>query len=300
MECHRRAWLVHPVTGSTVSLEDDGGSWVCPELNIGWPAIREVTDNRPDQDGIDDRTSLFGARVVSAKVVAGQAGRKTIDDIARLFGPFLIPSIRPELHWVLDTPDDNYAERMLTLRANDFSSPIAGALTRDITMAWTCPDPVIRDAAWREATARPQWGQVGVTFDITFDLTFPAGQVTMVADLTSPGDVIVEPTVRIFGGVTRPGFRIVSFPPGQAQVENTFQFLPTYRIDPGHFVDVDCRTHTAIQDDGTHVEAAIDWAVTTWPYGLGNNVETRMWFLGESVDAVTQAVARWRDGFLSP
>ena len=70
--------------------------YFCKELDLGYPGVREVSNNRPDQDGVDDRTSLFGPRSRSpANITAVPAGRHSIDQAASLFAPFMNPAARP-------------------------------------------------------------------------------------------------------------------------------------------------------------------------------------------------------------
>jgi hypothetical protein len=296
--CRRQAWLTLP--GRELPLEDFEAGYVCVELDIGWPIVREVVTNSPDQDGVDDRTSLFGGRVVTAHIIAGgMRGSRTPDDIARAFGPFLTPRVRPVLHWTVDSPETEYAERTLTLRVSEFTAPIEGAF-RDLHLAWVAPDPVVRAAVPREAQTRPAYtGASGRRYDLTFDRAYPAGPTgAVVGQIISPGDVEVLPLVRIFGPITGPSFTVASYPPDVAPLTSAFVFQSSFRIDGGRFVDVDCRAHTAIADDGTRVEARINWASTTWPVALGGGILNTIALNGTSTDHISQAVALWRDGFL--
>ena len=103
MVCVRRAWLV--LGASTLALEDTDAGYYCTELNLGYPDVREVVENRPAPlDGTVDRTALFGSRAVSANIT-GQSGHgMTADQIATLFAPWMLPAQRVQLHYVLDRP----------------------------------------------------------------------------------------------------------------------------------------------------------------------------------------------------
>lgn len=58
--CVRKAWLT---LGSTlINLEDPTQGYFCTQLDLGFPSVREVTNNKPDQDGTDDRTRFMGSR----------------------------------------------------------------------------------------------------------------------------------------------------------------------------------------------------------------------------------------------
>lgn len=107
-ECIRRAWLT--LGALTMPLEDESRGYFCTKLDLGYPDVRDVVNNRPDQHGIDDRTQYFGARVVSADLVArGQP----VDEVAAAFAPFMVPSVRPTLHYVLDTGPSRPSARSL-------------------------------------------------------------------------------------------------------------------------------------------------------------------------------------------
>lgn len=297
-ECGRRAWLV--LAGyPNMALEDDAGAWFCSELDIAWPEIRSVTSNRPDRDGVDDRTALFGARAVTAKITA-MAGADTVDDIARRFAPFMIPAARPELHWTLDTPADDHRERMLVVRATDFSAPITGSTRWAIQLAWTAPDPIVRDAEWRQVDTRPGVIAGGFGFPITFDLTFGGATPAVPAQMVSAGDVPVTPVITIWGPITGPALTLQSFPPGAPATTRTLTFLAGYRIDPGHWLSVDVAARTCVDDTGRHQEAQIDYAATTgWPVGLPNGVQNVLQLTGTSYSPVTVARATWRDGWVT-
>ena len=46
----------------------------------------------------------MGTRVVSADITALAGAGARIDDVADNFAPFMVPSARPVLHYVLDRP----------------------------------------------------------------------------------------------------------------------------------------------------------------------------------------------------
>src|SRR5215831_18145121 len=130
--CARTAWLT--LDTRTVYLEDLTKGYFCTELDLGYPEVREVMSNKPDAAGADDRTNLFGARVVSANITAAASAGAVIDDVADSFAPYMDPAARPVLHYVLDRPGT--PERTLTLRAAAWSWPIAGPYDRDIHLQW--------------------------------------------------------------------------------------------------------------------------------------------------------------------
>ena len=72
--CARYAWLT--LGNQSVYLEDPDLGYFCTSLDLGFPTVRAVVNNRPDQHGIDDWTALWGERAVTASITAVRsAGR---------------------------------------------------------------------------------------------------------------------------------------------------------------------------------------------------------------------------------
>ena len=138
MACVRTAWLT--LDGMSMPLENEAAGYFCGSLDLGWPVVREVVNDRPNADGTDDLTTLMGARAVTADITAIAGVGAVIDAVASGFGPFMVPSVRPVLHYVLDVP--GAAERTLTLRASGYAWPIVGPFTRDVQLQWVAADPI--------------------------------------------------------------------------------------------------------------------------------------------------------------
>jgi len=297
----RQAWL--QLGDDRLYLDDFDTGYACMELNIGYPEVRAVVDNNPDRDGVNDRTSLVGARVVTATIQAWPGGTITIDDIARLFGPYTYPGVRPELHWTLNTAD--HAERMLTLRAADFSSPMPAPITREIQLGWVAPDPVCYDPNAQSATA---WSGTGGTYPgRTYNLTFPrvyppgTGGAPIPATIVVVGDVAVLPTIVIWGPVTGPVVTLTKQLARNDTVQQTitFAFNTTVNIPAGGQITINAANRTVTDNSGNSLIAQVDWTGSTWP-ALAPGDTWVMTLTGGTTSGVTQAVATWREGYLTP
>jgi hypothetical protein len=296
MVCVRRAWL--ELAGSTLELEDEVAGYYCAELDLGYPDVREVADNRPDQDGTDDRTVYFGARALSANVTA-LGGAMSPDEIGALFAPYMTPAVRATLHYVLDRPGP--PERITTVRAAGYAWQISGARTRDIHLSWIAPDPVMRDPTEQIAAATAGTaGLTGRTYPLTFPRAYPSGNYPAAPVVVAPaGDLPVRPLLRIYGPITTP---VVTLDPepgtGAAQV---VAFASGFRIDVGAWVDVDADAKTALRqsDPAQSVLTSLDWSRTTWPVLEPAPTSYQMSLAGSSTSPVTQVEARWHDGYLS-
>jgi hypothetical protein len=294
--CVTRAWLT--LGTLTMPLEDEDGRWFMTELDLGYPEVREVVNNRPDQDGVDDRTAFFGARAVSASVTAVAWGPAKIDDVASRFAPFMVPSARPVLHYVLDRP--GAPERILTVRAANYGFVVDNPDRRDIHLQWIAADPIVRDPTVKTVTA---WAGsstgAGRAYNLTFPRTYPTGGGGGgTLGIAHPlGDLAVRPLLRIYGPVTAPR---IFFSPSRGM----FSMLSTMTISTGQYVEVDCAAHTAWLN-GDHTQnllSQVNWtdigANGGWPL-MPPGVDTYVQMLGSSTGAVTQVQVSWQDRYLS-
>jgi hypothetical protein len=289
--CVRTAWLV--LGTSTLLLEDATKGYFCTDLDLGFPTVREVVSDRPDQDGVDDRTMYMGARVVSASISAIQGAGAQVDAVASSFAPFMLPSARPVLHYVLDRP--GAAERTLTLRAAGYAWPIAGPYQRDINLQWVAADPVARDPTQKTATAfagtSPALGRI---YPLTFNRTYPLGGVPgTTPNIVSNGEVPVRPLVRVYGPITGARVNFGSY--------GVMAFQSNYIIDAGHFVDLDTANKTARRDSdpAQNVLAQLNWSTSTWPVLPVMPAFATMTVTGSNTTSSSQVQAIWQDGFLS-
>lgn len=298
MACIRRAWLTN---GSQVlELEDAGAGYAVTELDLGYPEPREVVDNRSDRDGVFDRTYLMGSRAVSANIRSTPAGTMTLDEVAALFSGWMVPSVRPQLHYVLDRPGT--PERFLTVRAAGYSWPISGEHKREIQLSWVAADPVLRDPTPRQAIAMSGPSILaGRTYPLAFDRAYsPGGGAPTTGVISSAGDVPVRPSVAVYGPVTDPVVTFVVTDAADAPLEQfVLHFVTGFRIDPGTFVTIDCDARTVTNAAGAPLTSQLDWAGTDWPVLPVAPDSTEMTLTGSSTSPITQAIASWRDGFLA-
>lgn len=287
--CVRQAWLT--LGSLTVGLEGPG--WFCPSLDLGFPDVRDVVSNKPDQDGIDDRTAYFGARTVTAEITALAGAGARIDAVAAQFAPFMVPSARPVLHYILDRP--GAAERTMTLRAAGYSWPIVGADSRDIQLQWVAADPVAEDPVEKTATA---WSgsstAPGRLYNLAFNRVYPpGGGSATLGQVRSMGDLPFRPRLRIYGPITHARATVG----GQTIV---VAFLQSYVINAGTYVEVSTANRTAYLngDPSQSVIANLDWYQSTWGV-LPVNVINQLALTGSSTSGISQVQAFWHDRYLT-
>lgn len=292
MVCVRTAWLT--LGEAKVLLEDETRGYFCEELTLGSPTVREVVNNRPDQDGADDRTQYVGPRTVSVKIAALFGARARIDEIATMFGPYMRPDVRPTLHYVLDRGAN--PERELTLRSSAYEWSVIGDNTRDIHLQWVAPDPVAYDPVGHSATA---WAGTAVGGGRSYDRAYnrvytPGGMEPAYGEIVGAGDLPIRPVVRIYGPISDP-FVSFSDVDGDAWA---LAFETGYRIDAGEHVTIDTQGHAAYagEDATASVLSSLDWQRVVWPV-LPPGVAVRMDLTGLNTTHISQAVASWRDGY---
>jgi hypothetical protein len=287
----RTAWLT--LGSLSMPLEDLSAGYGCQSLDLGWPDVRDVVSNRPDADGIDDRTKYMGGRNITADITALSGAGARIDEVAAAFGPFMVPSARPVLHYVLDR--DANTERTLTLRSSGYAFAVAGPFQRDIQLAWVAADPVARDPAVQTATAWAGTGVLGRVYNLVFPRVYPVGSaVATRGTIVGHGDVLIRPYLRIFGPITAPVVQFFTTSVG-------YNVTLTSRIDAGHFVGIDTVRHTAWLDDDPNqsVLASVDWNNTKWPTLPNAPDYTSMGLSGSGTTSSSQVAATWQDGYLT-
>lgn len=296
-DCKRSAWLT--LGSLSVPLENTTAGYFCTSLDLGYPAVREVSNNRPDADGADDRTQFMGPRAVTANITALASIARQIDGVASMFAPFMVPSARPVLHYVLDRP--GAAERTMTLRASGYSWPIVGPSQRDIQLSWVCPDPYAQDPNQSSASAFSGSSSIpGRLYNRAYNLVYPVGGNSPTTGQILPaGDLSVQPVFQIWGPITAPVVTISPIDGGQPWY---IRFLQPFIVNAGHYVEVDSYAKTVYMDsDRTQSAVAyLDWQNTTWPVcpPVPPTQGCYLQLAGGSTSIITQVIALWQDRFL--
>jgi hypothetical protein len=259
--------------------------------------------NKPDQQGADDRTQFFGARNVSADIVAVAGAGATLDAVLASFAPFMVPTARPVLHYVLDRPGT--PERVMTLRPSGFSGPIVGPYERDIQLQWVCSDPDAKDpnvrtsSAFAGSTVNP-----GRVYNRTYPLVYPVGGNSPTTGLIEPhGDLAIRPKLLLYGPATAPSITIS--PAGAGQPATTrIVFQPYFTVGAGQYVEVDCYNKTVRLngDPNQNLATMLDWQNSNWPVinpvppaAAGSYLQMG----GSSTSSITQVQAQWQDRFIA-
>jgi hypothetical protein len=296
----RKAWLVLP-GGQSIQLDNPAAGYYCQSLDLGAPIVRDVTTNRPDAHGMDDRTAYFAGRTVTVNITALSTGGASIDAIAASFAPFMLPGgPRPVLHYVLDRP--GAPERVLTVRGESYDFPIVGPIQRDIVLTFIAADPVVRDPNVQLAVSWAGSVGSGRTYPLVPPRIYPTGGAQVNATIITHGDLPAQPLLRIYGPITTPK---VTFHTLVANTLSQVWMLPGVAIAAGHYVEIDTAARTA-NWDGYVVNGALgslDWFNTIWPAVPPSPDGATMTLAGDAssgvMTGVTQVQASWQDEYLT-
>lgn len=205
-------------------------------LSAPFPDVREVTEDRTDDDGTRDTTSLFGARAVSVELLVTKAPRSIEDELSR----FMHPRSRP----YLVVADEGWpGPRRLRLRSAGMDAPLEVDLPqrmRRIQAQWRAPDGVWEAA---EETGETVSADLDVTDGRTYPKTYPwAYPATLAAGatlITNPGSVPAHFAARLYGPCSGP--RLVNETTGEQ-----IYFRTALTLAAGEYVEIDTRERTAL------------------------------------------------------
>jgi hypothetical protein len=302
----RRLFWLTTEDGRRIALENPEKGWAVTSLDLGSPEVREVTNPIPDASGVDDRTRWFGSRVVTAEIVAWPGGTMALDDIARQFAAYIIPSRPVTLHMYLasdDTGPDRELERLVFMRGARYGSPMTHPSSRAIHLSWVAADPRVYSGVEYVAMARTGASvQPGRRYPLVFPRHYPpGGSFPESGEIRPRGEIPVSPLLRIYGPIAAPRvtFGITNPLDGSLQVARV-PFLNTFRVDGGSYVEVDTKAKTAYVNGDTARPAMrfLAWPELVWPVLPPEPTFTVMSITGQSTSEFTYVTAVWRNAYL--
>lgn len=261
------------------------------DLDLGFPVVRGVVDDRPDADGTDDTTVYFGSRAVSLSMVVQSGGgftkQENLDRVVR----FMSPRLRPELRYVLEEGGD---ERRVVLRAANVAAPLVAPhwlSAQRALLSWVAPDGVqelaVEETGLLEAAQDIEAGRV---YPLTFNREYPESTPIGVATVTNAGNAPTYPTIECYGPCTNP------------RVENQTAGLQFELVDltlaAGEFVEIDMRARTVLLNGLSNQSRydRVDFATSMWwPLLPGDNT---LRYYPETFDTGAEAIVRYRSAWL--
>lgn len=283
--------------GRELDLNDSGSTGVIVDtIDVGFPVVREVTTDLPEQDGEFDETENFSARIVSISGVAYPvefSGSRA--QILDGFAPFLNPKARPQLIYAFD---EDVEERAFTLRVQQGSAPISSGRSSAFQYQWKCPDPIAYGLDTNEVDIPPAAGaSTGRTYPLTFPRVYPAGYGGSGQSFVGVGGTY--PTwalLRIFGPCVDPA--IYWLDPETTDPLGIQVVLSGITVDEGDYLEIDTKARTVLLngDPGANRYSFVDFANTVW--GPLQPVMNLLRFQVSSADVPAIAQVLFRNAYL--
>lgn len=224
-------------------------------IDVPFPSVREVVEDRTDDDGTDDDTELFGARAASVDLLVSKNPRAVEDELSR----FMHPRIRPYL--VVD--DDEWSgARRLRLRCEQYSALLTVELPqhmRRIQAQWKAPDGVWEAAEEITETVNADVESTdGRTYPKSYAWSYPATLATGAALVTNVGSIPSHFVVRLYGPCTGP--RLINETTGEQ-----IRFKTALSLSAGQYVEVSTRDRSAnlLSTDNSRLNL-VDFETTSW------------------------------------
>lgn len=224
-------------------------------LNIPFPEVRAVAEDRTDADGQDDSTAHFGARAVGITLRLLEQSSAVLDELAA----YLHPRSRP---YLVVADDDWAADRRLRLRTAQFGSPVDIPLypyARDVQAQWVAPDGAWEDVVETEFTATADSGTlVGRTYPLITPRTYPATAAAGLTNHVNPG-TWAHYKVKLYGPCVGPRW-------SNETTGETYRFTSSLVVAAGDYIEIDTKERTAlyVSDPDASRLNFLDYAVSTW------------------------------------
>ncbi len=265
---------------------DDG--LVLLGIDAPGPAIRAVTASRPDDDGEDDTTALYGATSCAIRALATATPAAWVDEL----GSYMHPASRP----YLVVADDEWAQvRRLRLRSENWSKPLSAEQAptqRTILAQWRAPD-----GAWEaedQATVTLNSdiaSSVGFSFPITFPLALTATSSGGSLQTVNAGNAPAHIVARLYGPCSAP--RLINDTTGEA-----ITFTTDLVLSAGQYIEVSTLDKTAylLSEVSASRLSTIDFSANTW-WQLRPGLQS-IRFTGTDSSTGSQAVIYYRPVWL--
>jgi hypothetical protein len=291
--CYSPDTLTLAVGSTTLDLMSDQQGFRVSALDLGFPAVREVVVDNSDRNGATDLTKLLGPRpvVITGALVPSPVGSR--QRAWHALAPFLDPSARVTMTYRVD---GDAVVKTMTLRAAQATATFDNPATSPAQLGFKAADPLAYDVNSQTAIAGVAGvGAAGRAYSLAFNRLYPAAAGSATVITASAGDFTVYPVLRFYGPMTNISLAWTPFPPN---VQQAFQFVPSYVISAGNYVQVDCRARTAyLNGDPTNNVYAQLVAFNVWPYLPAGGSTT--WALSATgYSSATQVQITWADAYL--
>lgn len=267
-------------------LDDLANGVLLTEKDFGFPTIREVVDNYPDNHGVVDNTTFFGDRVISIQgVIVNRGGNNRTATLNRIRS-YCLPYARPTLKF---NYDGGTTIMQTKLRVAEQTLPITNSSHFAFTMQWKV-QPFFKGDNYSASAGMIANNAPGTNiwtspfFPIVFDHVI-GDSVTMFNN----GLVETWPVLTLFGPVDDP---IIS----NATTGKVFHLQGLHLNGAPDFVRIDMMNKTVLFNDTESYATKINYDVSTWwPLLPGQNQIT---LNGSNPGVDAQVLVQWNDLYL--
>lgn len=269
-----------------LTFNEPGSGLNAQTFDLGFPQVRANVSNRSGRDGSQDRTRYVGSRVVTIGCILHDGDLGTRGQVKDRLASFCHPGLRPIL---LFDPEGRRGAltRRVQLRADTLSAP----LLNSVTQVWqvTFVGDLIESASAATATIEPAEDPDGFTFDLDFDLTFPATDITLGTTVVNDGSMGAWPTVTITGPCTGPAIT-------NATTGQTLTF-PDLELGADDELVIDFSAGTVLLNGTADRYSYMDFTASEWwqlPPG-----PSEIQFTADLLESPAHATLTWRHTYLT-
>lgn len=249
----------------------DGDPFFLKEMDLGFPAPREVVADAAGRDGVTDYTSRFGARTVTAHLYV-RAGADSINANLDTLRAICAPDKRILMQVMREGWD---APRQIRLRATTFSCLITKTshTYAEAQLSWTAAAGVLEGLTPVTTYVSPVFESSGFSFlpgtagtssafsftpgdaDTSSAFSFLPGTGQNIQTITNPATLPSSPIFTIQGPCENPQVILRS-----SNVRLRFSGLS---VPAGASVVIDVGARTILMGS-TSVYSSVDWASSRW------------------------------------
>jgi hypothetical protein len=267
-------------------LDNPANGVVLTQKDFGFPVVREVTADYPDDHGTVDRTAYFGERVVSCEGFCVKRKNITRISVLNRIKSYCLPYARPVLRFQYDGGSQVLQTR---IRISEQSVPIENSTNFKFNLAWKV-QPFFLGQDYSASAGFVAANAPGTNiwsapfFPISFDSVFGDS-----IDVSNSGMVETWPLITLFGPISDPSISNVT----------TGKSIKLQGVTVGEqpdFVVFDMKNRTVRQQGGGSLASKIDYDTSNWwPLEPGQN---KLTLDGSSPGTNARMVLQWNDLYL--
>jgi hypothetical protein len=277
--------IVTPAGVQLLSLGISASTFILTKLDLGVPADRGVSQPLPGMDGEVDTSAFVGARNIVAEVtISGVNTGLLIDQLAAVTHP------GARNYAYVGRSDWPGGERRTLVRG--VPSPFPPGTVRAAQLTFRAPSGLFEDATATTYRLTPSGSATGgMSFPVSFPMTFGSGQVAGASSVTTSGTAPTPVQWRLYGPFQNP---VVSRRDTGEQLS-----FPGLTVAAGDYLSIDTDARTVLLNDNpaNSLYGSLDFSTATW-WRLPASGTTPVLFTADASSAATNGVLTVRNRYL--